>query len=62
LIEICSINGNLEFHKYLGTKSFVPIFLKLLERKRGKGIKHKFYQKEMKKRWDQIEELLLHLI
>ena len=62
LVEICSKNGDLLFHKYIGTKSFASVFIKLLERKRGKGIKHKFYTKDMKKRWDQIEELLLYLI
>ena len=62
MIEICSKNGDLLFHKYIGTKSFATIFLKLLDRKRGKGIKHKFYSKEMKKRWDSIEGMLLYLI
>ena len=38
------------------------MFLKLLERKRGKGLKHKFYTKDVKKRWDRIEEVLLYLI
>lgn len=50
------------FHRYIGTKSFAPVFLKLLERKRGKSIKSKFYTKEMKKRWELIENLLLYLI
>jgi len=36
--------------------------LKLLERKRGKGIKHKFYPKDMKLRWDKIESILLYLV
>jgi hypothetical protein len=38
------------------------VFLKLLDRKRGKGIKHRFYNKDMKKRWTQIEIILLYLI
>ena len=63
LVEVCSKNGNLQFHKYIGTKHFVPTFLKLLERKRGKNkLKYKFYPKDMKKRWDQIEDLILYLI
>lgn len=62
LLELCSKNGDLNFHKYIGTKKFSTVFLKLLERKRGKGIKHKFYTKDVKKRWDKIEEMLLYLI
>ena len=62
MVEICSKNTNLYFHSYLGTRQFSAVFLKLLERKRGKGIKHKFYTKDVKKRWDRIEEVLLYLI
>jgi len=52
LIEICSKNGNENFHRFIGTKGFADVFLKLLERKRGKGLKHKFFTKEVKARWD----------
>lgn len=62
LLELCSKNGDLNFHKYIGTKKFAYAFLKVLERRRGKGIKHKFYSKDVKKRWDKIEEVLLYLI
>ena len=62
LLELCSKNSDLNFHKYIGTKKFSGVFLKLLERKRGKGIKHKFYTKDVKRRWDKIEEQLLYLI
>ena len=62
MIELCSKNGDLLFHKYIGTKSYAQVFLKLLDRKRGKGIKHKFYTKEMKKRWTVIETILLYMI
>ena len=62
LLELCSKNGDLNFHKYIGTKKFAFAFLKLLERRRGKGIKHKFYTKDVKRRWDKIEEELLYLI
>lgn len=62
MIEIISKNGDLNFHRYLATKKFAETFLKVLERKRGKGFKHKFFTKELKKRWDQIEETLLYLI
>ena len=62
LLELCSKNGDLNFHKYIGTKKFASVFLKLLERRRGKGIKHKFYTKDVKRRWDKIEEELLYLI
>jgi hypothetical protein len=36
--------------------------MKILERKRGKGIKHKFWSKDVKKRWDKIEDILLYMI
>jgi hypothetical protein len=62
LLELCSKNGDLNFHKYIGTKKFASAFLKVLERRRGKGIKHKFYSKDVKKRWDKVEELLLYLV
>ena len=62
LLEICSKNCDLNFHRYIGTKQYAQVFLKLLERWRGKGFVHKFYTNEMKKRWDKIENLLLYLI
>ena len=59
---MCSKNGDANFHRYLGTQSYASVFLKLLERKRGKGIKHKFYNKDQKKRWDKIEEILMYML
>jgi hypothetical protein len=41
---------------------YAQTFVKLLERRRGKGLKHKFWSKEVKKRWDLIEDTLLYLI
>ena len=62
LIEICTKNGDLNFHRYLATKKFAGVFLKLLDRKRGKGLKHKFWSKDVKKRWDKTENILLYLV
>ena len=62
LIEIVSKNGNLNFHRYLATKQYARVLLKILERRRGKGLKHKFWSKDVKKRWDRIEDILLYLV
>jgi hypothetical protein len=46
----------------MATKQYAAVLLKLLERRRGKGLKHKFWSKEVKKRWDVIEDTLLYMI
>ena len=56
LLEIASKNGDLNLHRYLSTTEFLKVFLKLLERKRGKAFfKHMADTKETKRRWDTIE-------
>ena len=62
LLELCSKNGNLQFHRYCATQEFAKTLAKLLERKRGKSFAAKFYNKEKKRRWDKIEAMLLYLI
>lgn len=62
LLEICSKNGDLNFHRYVATMEFCKQLVKLLERRRGKGFVHNFYNKEQRRRWDKIEELILYLI
>jgi hypothetical protein len=46
LVEICSKNGNHYFHQILGQSKLVNLWLRLLARRRGKGIKHKFLTKD----------------
>ena len=63
LLEIASKNGDKQLHRYLSTTEYAKVFLRLLERKRGKGyFKHMADSKDTKRRWDSIEHMLLYLI
>lgn len=56
LLEMASKNGDMNLHRYLSTTEYAKVFLKLLERKRGKAIfKHMGDSKDTKRRWDSIE-------
>ena len=63
LIEMCSKNTNVLFHKCLSTDAFVEAFLASLKRVRGK---HKVVatleKKDAKIRWSKAENQLLGLI
>ena len=75
LIEICSKNGNLQFHRLLSAKDFADQFLFLLKKvrissilirfqRRGKAglITKKLVSKQNKLVWEQIEERILYMI
>lgn len=64
LMEICSKNGNLQFHKNLSTQEFSDQFLVLLKRRRGKTglFAKKLESTEKKIQWFKVEEQVLSLI
>ncbi|CDW84727.1 tom1-like protein 2-like [Stylonychia lemnae] len=63
LIEICSKNGNLQFHKLLSGKEFSDQFLLILKKKRTKGgVLKKIESKQNRLIREQTEDQLLYLI
>jgi lipoate-protein ligase A len=63
LIEACSKNGNLMFHKCISTDAFVDVLLASLKRVRGKHkVIKKLETKSVSLRWESSESRLLGLI
>jgi len=63
LIEACSKNGNLIFHKCVSTDAYVDVLLASLKRVRGKHkVIKKLETKAVSLRWENSESQLLGLI